>query len=190
MKLLKAVTAILCLMVIPNIFIGQEVQNWSDPNNMMIKDQQFEIYAVRNAEQVHKSTREVSVLLNYVTGEFYCGVQQKDIQLLDDDELPDNVERDDRPYFQIKGTMPMEQMQYNEATDQAYKVELELIINGQTAKLVFDVLVKNYGQTSGGFRQFLGSADFDVRDIGITEFVGYEPEIKLVFSFQAFSKRR
>ncbi len=179
-----------CLLVIPNIFIGQEVQDWSDPNNVVVKDQQFEIYAVRNTEQVHKSTREVSVLLNYVTGEFYCGVQQKDIQLLTDDELPENIERDDRPYFQIKGTMPVEQMQYNEATDQAYKVELELIINGQTANLIFDILVKNYKQTSGGFRQFLGSADFDVRDIGITEFVGYEPEIKLVFSFQAFSKTR
>ena len=71
------------------------------------------------------------------------------------------------------------------AAESAMGLERDLL-----APVVFDVYVKNYQQTSGGFRQFIGSADLNLYDLGITEFVGYDPNLKLVFSFQAFSKSK
>lgn len=162
-----------------------EITSLSD---LVIKNQKIEVYATRNDEPVHKSTREAHITINFETGEFYCGVQLKDLQLLNEDELPEGIERRDGPYFQIKGVMPCREMIYNDASDQQYKVEMELINNDQILPVVFEVYVKNYQQTYGGFRQFIGAADIDLRDLGNDELQGYKPEIKLVFSFQAFKQ--
>jgi len=187
---MKTAITLLCIVLIPLISISQDDATWNNLNNVIVKNQKFEIYATRNGEQVHKFTKELNVLLNYVTGEFYCGIQQKDLQLFNDEELPDDVERPDRPYMKIKGIMPVESMQYDAASDQQYKVEMSFTVLEEMAPVVFDVYVKNYQQTSGGFRQFIGSADLNLYDLGITEFAGYNPNLKLVFSFQAFSKSK
>jgi len=184
---MKATITLMFIALIPCILLGQDDATFNNLNNVIVKDQKFQIYATRNGEQVHKSTREINVLLNYVTGEFYCGIQQKDLQLFTDEELPDDVERPERSYMTIKGIMPVESMQYDNATDQQYKVEMNFTVLEEEAPVVFDVHVKNYKQ-SGGFRQFMGSADLNLSDFGITEFEGYDPNLKLVFSFQAFSK--
>jgi hypothetical protein len=168
--------------------MAQDIQTNNDLNNMMIKNQKIEIYATRDGEQIHKETREAHIILNYITGDFFCGIQQRELQLLSDEELPEDIERSERPYFKITGKMPAEQMIYDKSTDQRYKVDMNVIIRDQTVPIVFDVLIKNYKQANGGFRQFICSADFDYRDIGITEFAGYNPEVKLVVSFQAYKK--
>ena len=186
---MKTAITLMCVILMPLILLSQDAATWNNLNNVIVKNQKFEIYASRNGEQVHKSTKELNVLLNYVTGEFYCGIQQKDLQLFSDEELPDDVERPDRAYMKINGIMPVESMQYDVATDQQYKVEMSFTVLEQEAPVVFDVYVKNY-QQSGGFRQFIGSADLNLRDVGMTEFVGYDPNLKLVFSFQAFSKTK
>ena len=186
---MKTAITLMCAILMPLILLSQDAATWDNLNNVIVKNQKFEIYASRNGEQVHKSTKELNVLLNYVTGEFYCGIQQKDLQLFSDEELPDDVERPERAYMKINGIMPVESMQYDVATDQQYKVEMSFTVLEQEAPVVFDVYVKNY-QQSGGFRQFIGSADLNLRDVGMTEFVGYDPNLKLVFSFQAFSKTK
>jgi hypothetical protein len=139
---------------------------------------------------VIKTTKETHIKLSQVSGAFYCGVQQKDLQLFTDEEFPEDMERPERPYFQIKGTMPMDRIIGNDDTDQQYEVELSISIFEQEIPLVFQVNVKNYKQTDVGFWVFIGAADLDTRDLGITEFHGYSPEIKIVFSFQAYTRRQ
>lgn len=187
---MKVYNVIFIMLIIPVLAFSQDMSKFDEYSLLIIKDHRFEVYAERNGEQVHKTTEEAHVMVNYVSGDFYCGVQQEDLQLLSDEEFPEDIERPERAYFQIEGVLPMEQILYNEASDQSYRVELNLTIFDKVNPIVFDIHVKNYQQTNVGFRQFLGSADLDSRDLGFTDFYGYKPEIKIVFSFQAYDRTR
>jgi hypothetical protein len=186
---MKAILISLCTLVLPSILIAQDFEGMDEYNLLLIKDSKFEVLAERNGEKVVKTTKEAHVKLNHVSGAFYCGVQQKDLQLFTDEEFPEDMERAERPYFYVKGTMPMDQIQGNDHTDQQYDVEMSISIFEQEIPLVFQVNVKNYQQTNVGFWAIIGAANLDTRDLGITEFHGYDPEIKIIFSFQAYTRR-
>jgi hypothetical protein len=185
---MKTLLLSLFTFLLPSLLMGQDYEGFDEYNLLIIKDSKFEILAERSGKEVIKSTKEIHVKLSQATGAFYCGVQQKDLQLFTDEELPEDMDRPERPYFVIKGTMPMNQILGSDNTDQQYKVEMRLSVFEQEIPLVFQVNVKNYQQTSAGFWIFIGTADLDTRDLGITEFHGYNPEITIVFSFQAFKK--
>ena len=185
---MKTILISLCTFILPSLLTGQDYEGFDEYNLLIIKDSRFEILAERNGEEVIKTTRETHVRLNHVSGAFYCGVQQKDLQLFTDEEFPEDMERQEGDYFRIKGTMPMDQILGNDGTDQQYKVEMSLSIFEQEIPLMFQVNVKNYQQTNVGFWVFVGAVDLDTRDLGITEFHGYNPEIKIVFSFQALKR--
>lgn len=176
------------MLILPLLLPGQDYAGFDEYNLLMIKDQKFELLAEKNGEEVNRTTSEAHIMLNFVSGAFYCGVQQKDLQLFTDEELPDDMERPERPYFRVEGTMPMDQILGNDDTDQQYEVEMNITIFEKVIPLVFQVSVKNYQQTNIGFWIFIGAVNLDTRDLGITDFHGYDPQIKVVFSFQALKR--
>ena len=151
---------------------------------LQIKNQNFEIFAIQNGDAVTKSTKQFSISLNYETGQFKSSLDMANIRLFQEEVLADNPKEAD--YFKIEGVFPVNDILYNKNTDQEYKVELNIINRGYTVPAIFNVVIKNYTNARTGFRQFICSANVDMRDFIKDELHGYEPEIRLVITFEAY----
>lgn len=151
---------------------------------IQIKNQKFEIFAVKDGEPVAKTTRQFAVSLNYETGYFLTSVDMANIRLIPL-ENPEEQQRE-TGYYKVEGTFPVNEILYNKNTDQQYKVELNILNRGYTVPVIFNLMVKNYTNARSGFRQFVCSSSIDLRDFVKGDLHGYEPEVKLVVSFEGY----
>lgn len=150
---------------------------------IQIKNQKFEVFGVRNGQPVHKVTTNLHVSINYETGDIAMGIDMSNVRLISEEELPRKDKEGDICKF--TGKLPINDILYNKQTDQNYKVELNIINKGVSLPVIFDFDVKYYSSSQRGFRQFFGSSTYNLNDFS-DELFGYEPEVKVVISFQAY----
>ncbi|MBU2650479.1 MAG: hypothetical protein KKA81_06060 [Bacteroidetes bacterium] len=167
---------ILSIVIVPLGIHGQK--------QIQIKNQRFDVYGVKSGVTEQRSTKQYMVELNYETGEFIAAIDMQNIRLIPDSTL-ERTEKV-RDYFRIEGFFPINKILYDKNTDQQYQIELNIINQGKTFPAIFDFIVKNYTGTGNDFHYFNGTATINLEDFIKEGTYGFDPQIKISISFQAY----
>jgi len=151
---------------------------------IQVKNQRFEIQAIRNNEPVNLDTRDFGLHINYETGELVSQINIKDSRLYSDEEVEYRIPGDE--IIKINGIFPLQEILYNRSADQLYNYELNVEHTGNRVTTNFEFRIANRSYSQGSFKVFRVQGMIDLRDFGIVDLKGYEPLVNLVMEFQAF----
>jgi len=145
-------------------------------------NQRFELIAERNGQPVRLETKDFGLRINYETGAFFAKVNLTEARLFSDDEVEYRIPGDE--FLEITGFVPVNQIYDNNNQKQNLKVELNLKHLGSNIPVVFNVDLTRIKNASRGFTIFNMSGNINLRDFGVEDLKGYEPEVRIALEFQ------
>ncbi|MCD4747542.1 MAG: hypothetical protein K8R58_14700 [Bacteroidales bacterium] len=160
--------------------------NVNGQKRIQIKNQGFELQGVNNSEPIKKETKNFNVSINYVTGDFYAGVNLKNIRLFSDSLIPEDERNANNDLVTITGSIPINEIIYSQQVNQNYKIELIVKNRDKEVTAIFDFIVNYVKNSYANFHIIYASATLNLNDFNIKELFDFEPEIKLNMNFQAY----
>lgn len=147
-----------------------------------IMNQRFEIRAIRNGEPVRQETKDFGLKINYETGELYARVNLTKARLFSDEEVEYRIPGSE--FLEISGFIPINQIIDNNSVNQTLSVELNLNHMSNEVPVVFKMTLTRIKNASRGFTLVNLNGPTNLRDFGVEDLKGYEPEINIVLEFQ------
>ena len=150
---------------------------------------QLKISAVKEGEIYKWENKNISVMLDYRTGEFLLRLKNTDFQQTDGgaDVVSDNDKQ--QVEYLFKGIFPVNDIVHQKSISNVYPIELQLSCDeldiNQT--LNFQMGVTRPGSGSGDYRIFSLNGKLYNNELNIPAFNGFDNEVDLWIVFNAFS---
>jgi hypothetical protein len=173
---MKIFTFLLIVFFIPGFLIAQK--------QIQLKDQRFEMNAVREGKPVKVETKKFGLILNYETGEFYAKINLTDSRLYADDEFEFRIPGDE--ILEITGIIPINEIINNQEQTKQYIYELEVKHLSANVPVVFTFDLGYISNSARGFTIFRVNGNINLLDFEVQDLKGYEPEVNLFLGFQAY----
>lgn len=145
-------------------------------------NQRFEIRAIRNGEPVRQETKDFGLRINYETGELYAKVNLTEARLFSDEEVEYRIPGSE--ILEISGFIPINQIIGNNSVNQTLTMELNVNHMAKEVPVVFKMTLTRIKNASRGFTMVNLNGPTDLRDFGVEDLKGYEPEINIILEFQ------
>jgi len=172
---MKILTFLLIVFFIPGFLIAQK--------QIQIKDQRFEMNAVREGKPVKVEAKNFGLKLNYETGGFFARIDLTDSRLYADDEIEFRIPGDE--ILEISGTIPINEIIDNQSEKRQYVHELEVKHLSANVPVVFTFDVGYISNSASRVTIFRVNGKINLLDYGVKDLKGYDPEVNLFLSFQA-----
>lgn len=150
---------------------------------IQIKDQVFEMNAIREGKPVKVETKNFGIKLNYETGEFYAKINITESRLYSDDEVEFRIPGDE--IIEITGIIPINTIIDNQEQQRQYTYELNVKHLSTNVTVVFTFDVAYISNTASGFTIFRVNGTINLLDFSVEDLKGYDPEVNLFLGFQA-----
>jgi hypothetical protein len=151
---------------------------------IQIKDQLFEMNAIREGKPVKVDTKDFGIRLNYETGEFLANINITESRLYADEDVEYRIPGDE--IIEIFGTIPINEIIDNQAQKQHYVFELNVKHLSTNLPVVFTFDVAYLSNTASEFTIFRVNGTINLLDFGSEDLKGYDPEVNLFLEFQAY----
>ncbi len=151
---------------------------------IQIKDQRFEMNAVREGQPVKVETKKYGLKLNYETGEFYARINLTEARLYSDEEVEFRIPGDE--ILEIEGVIPINEIIDNQAQQRQYIYELNVKHLSANIPVVFTFDAAYIKNTARGFTIFRVNGKINLLDFEVQDLKGYDPEVDLFLGFQAY----
>ena len=152
---------------------------------IQVKNQQFEINAVRNNLPVHVETRDVGVVLNYKTGDFLARIDLSETRLFSEDDV-ENERFPGDEILKITGNLPINQIIDDQSEEKEYVFDLDIDYISNIVPSNFRFNVTKIPNSARNFSIVTMTTKVSLSDFGVENLKGYEPEIELVLYFQTY----
>lgn len=146
-------------------------------------NQRFEFIAERNGQPVRLETKDFGLRINYETGEFFTKINLTEARLYSDVEVEYRIPGDE--YLEISGFIPINQIFDDNSQKQQLTVELSVKHLSANVPAVFNFNLTRLKNASRGFTMFNIVGTVNLLDFGVQDLKGYQPEVNIVFDFQA-----
>lgn len=148
----------------------------------------LKISADKNGENFQWENKNISIALNYKTGEFAMKLSNKDFVMnkTSQPENPDSFESERE--FSLTGLFPIDQIIDQLQNNQQYNVELQLS-NWDLSldnTLNFNLNVTNPGTSKAQYRMFQMNGKLYNDELQLPAFEGYDNEIEIWIYFNGF----
>jgi hypothetical protein len=170
-------SAIIILSVLFSVFSHAQ-------KHIQVKDQVFSMNAVRNGEPVKVTTKNFGINLNYETGDFLTKINIEESRLYADSEVEFRIPGDE--IIEIVGTIPINEIIDNQEQTRQYVFELEVKHLSANIEVVFYFDAGYISNSANGFTIFRVNGKINLLDFGVEDLKGYEPEVELLLTFQAY----
>lgn len=171
------ITTLLLMAILISGFVAAQKQ-------IQIKNQRFEMNAIRNGQPVHVETKNFSLSINYDTGEFFARINITESRLYTDEEMEYRIPGDE--ILEITGIIPINEIIDNQALKQQYVFELNVKHISTNVTVVFNFDATHIKSSNRGFTVFRVTGKVNLLDFGLRDLKGYEPEVELLMDFQAY----
>lgn len=165
-----------------NLFIyGQAPRYQTYSSNLLI-------IATKSGEDYQWENKDITVTLNYKTGNFKATIHNSDFYnkqtnvRVKEDSISGSSE------FQLIGIMPIERIINQKVINQGYDIELQLINNdiSLSEMLNFKMNIMRPSQGSGNYRVFTLMGILYNDTLNLPAFKGYDNEVEIRLLFNAF----
>lgn len=146
-------------------------------------NQRFEFNAIRNGEPIKLESKDYGLRINYETGEFFAKINLNEARLFSDAEVEFRIPGDE--FLEITGFLPVADVFENNSQTQVLKVELNVKHLNTNVPVVFTFNLNRIKNASRQFTIFNINGPIFLPDFGVEDLKGYEPEVKIILSFQA-----
>ncbi len=171
------IATLLLMVVLISGFVAAQKQ-------IQIKNQRFEMNAIRNGQPVHLETKNYSLSINYDTGEFFARINITESRLYTDEEMEYRIPGDE--ILEITGIIPINEIIDNQALKQQYVFELNVTHISTNVNVVFTFDATHIKNSNRGFTVFRVSGTVNLLDFGVKDLKGYEPEVEFLMDFQTY----
>lgn len=151
---------------------------------IQIKDQSFEMHAIREGKPVKVETKNFGMLLNYDTGEIFAKIDISEARLISDDEVEYRIPGDE--IIEIQGFIPIKDIIYNQTVQRQYIHELNVKHLSTNVSVVFTFDATYLKNSNSGFTVFRVNGKINLLDFDAEDLKGYDPEVGLMLGFQAY----
>jgi hypothetical protein len=151
---------------------------------IQVIDQVFSMKAIRNGEPVNVETKNFGINLNYETGDFLAKINIEESRLYSDSEVEFRIPGGE--IIEIVGTIPINEIIDNQEQTREYTFELEVKHLAANVEVIFHFNTGYISNTAKGVTIFRVNGKINLLDFGVEDLKGYEPEVELLLSFQAY----
>ena len=151
---------------------------------IQVRDQRFEMNAIREGKPVKLETKKFGLKINYETGEFFAKINIEESRLYDDDEVEYRIPGDE--IIEISGIIPINEIIDNKEQNRQYVFELNVIHLSTNIPVVFTFDVAYIQNSAAGFTMFRINGEIDLRYFGVVDLKGYDPIVGLFLGFQGY----
>jgi hypothetical protein len=154
--------------------------------NFQTHSARLKVLAYLNDKEFEWENDNIIVSLNYKTGQLL--VRLKNTDFIDTDH-PENFVVDSTTQsleYELKGTLPINEIIQQQTTQQEYKVELQLVneVIGFYKTILFNMTITLPNTTGNGdYRIFILTGEFDNREFQLPAFRKFDPQIYVILSF-------
>ncbi len=150
---------------------------------------QLKINANKDGEIYKWENKNITVTLDYRTGEFLLKLKNTDFQQTEGNSTATPDDEKQQIEYQFNGILPVNDILHQKSITTTYPVELQLSCDeldiNQT--LNFQMEVTRPGSGSGGYRIFSLNGKLYNDELNIPAFDGFDNEVELWIVFNAFS---
>ena len=150
---------------------------------------QLKISAVKNGGHYQWENKNITVMLNYKTGEFILRLKNTDFTNTSGETQTVATDETKETEYIFKGTFPINDIVKQENITRQYPVELQLTCDDPQIDqtLNFQMEVTRPGSGSGNYRIFTLQGIMYNDEVQIPAFKGFDNEINLLIMFNALA---
>lgn len=145
------------------------------------------LIGIKNTEKIQFDNNNITVQLDYKTGEFISRLKNTDFRLKDSFYENNGVKTDERELI-LKGILPINDIINQKSKVANYKTELQLIDGDEIYHINYDLQIQKPGGGNANYRIFLMKGTIYNDETQFPAFEGFENEISMILSFNAFWK--
>ncbi|MBN2173983.1 MAG: hypothetical protein JW731_07620 [Bacteroidales bacterium] len=176
---MKLIALSVFFLLVTPVLLGQQTQYLTYKSNMRIK-------GVMNGEKQEWENKNISVSLDYKTGEFHLHLYNYDFLNNTQDLDSKNDSIDEKRVFTLSGMFPIQQIINQKQSNQNYNIELQLKNDDLDIEemLLFDMLITwPEPGSENSYRIFSLNGVLNNDELKLPAFAEFEDEIQLWLMF-------